>query len=181
MNESPFSLEGRVAVITGGYGVLGSNMTDTLARAGARVAVLGRRREEAIAKSTQLTELGIPAMAVVADVLDESSLKAARDRILSQWGSVDILVNAAGGNVARARTDGVPPFDMPLDAFDEVLRLNLHGTVIPSLVFGTRDGAAEVGQHREHFIDGIHTGHQWCHGILCRKGGGRKLHEVAGG
>ena len=45
-------------------------------------------------------------------------------------------MNAAGGNVARARTDKVPPFGMPFDAFDEVLRLNLHGTVYPTLVFG---------------------------------------------
>ena len=136
MNESPFDLTDRVAVVTGGYGVLGGGMADTLARAGARVAVLGRRREEAIAKAAELTEYGATAMAVVADVLDEASLKAGRDRVLSAWGTIDVLVNAAGGNVARARTDGVPPFNMPLDAFDEALRLNLHGTVIPSLVFG---------------------------------------------
>lgn len=136
MNESPFDLTDRVAVVTGGYGVLGGEMADTLARAGARVAVLGRRREETIAKVAQLTEYGATAMAVVADVLDEESLKAGRDRVLGAWGTIDILLNAAGGNVSRARTDGVPPFNMPLDAFDEVVRLNLHGTVIPSLVFG---------------------------------------------
>ena len=136
MNESPFDLTDRVAIITGGYGVLGGGMADTLARAGARVAILGRRRDEAVAKAAELTEYGATAIAAVADVLDEKSLKAARDRILSEWGTIDILVNAAGGNVARARTDGVPPLNMPLDAFDEALRLNLHGTVIPSLVFG---------------------------------------------
>lgn len=136
MNESPFDLTGRVAVVTGGYGVLGGGMADTLARAGARVVILGRRRAEAVAKAAQLTEMGALAMASVADVQDEASLKSARDRILGEWGTIDILLNAAGGNVARARTDGVPPFNMPLDAFDEVLRLNLHGTVIPSLVFG---------------------------------------------
>jgi len=63
-------------------------------------------------------------------------LRAARDELLGQWGQVDILVNGAGGNVARARTDNAPPFGMPLDAFDEVVRLNLHGTIVPSLVFG---------------------------------------------
>ena len=137
MNQSPFDLTDRVAVVTGGYGVLGGGMADTLARAGARIAVLGRRREQAVAKAAELNEYGATAMAVVADVLDEESLKSGRDRVLGEWGTIDILVNAAGGNVARARTDGVPPFNMPLDAFDEVLRLNLHGTVIPSLVFGT--------------------------------------------
>lgn len=134
MDESPFDLTDRVAIITGGYGVLGGGMADTLARAGARVAILGRRRDEAIAKAAELTEYGATAIAAIADVLDEDSLHAARDRILSEWGTIDILVNAAGGNVAR--TDGVPPFNMPLDTFHEALRLNLHGTVIPSLVFG---------------------------------------------
>lgn len=134
MDESPFDLTDRVAIITGGYGVLGGSMADTLARAGARVAILGRRRDEAIAKAVELTEYGATAIAAVADVLDEHSLQAARDRILSEWGTIDILVNAAGGNVAR--TDGVPLFDLPLDTFNEALRLNLHGTVIPSLVFG---------------------------------------------
>lgn len=136
MIESPFDLTGRVAVVTGGYGVLGGGMADTLARAGARVAILGRRRDEAIAKAEALKEFGVDAMAVVADVLDETSLKAGRDRVLAEWGTIDILLNAAGGNVARARTDGVPPFSMPIDAFDEVVRLNLHGTVVPSMVFG---------------------------------------------
>ena len=63
-------------------------------------------------------------------------LRAARDTLVKAWGGVDILVNAAGGNVARARTDNVTPFKLPFDAFDEVLRLNLHGTVYPTLVFG---------------------------------------------
>ena len=136
MNESLFDLTDRVAVVTGGYGVLGGGMADTLARAGARVAILGRRREEAIAKAAELTEYGAIAMPVVADVLNQDSLIGGRDRILSEWGTIDILVNAAGGNVARARTDGMPPFNIPLDAFDEALCLNVHGTVIPSLVFG---------------------------------------------
>src|SRR5262249_43290521 len=55
----------------------------------------------------------------------------------------DALVNAAGGNVARARNDAKPVFDVPMDAFDEALRLNLHGSVAPSLVFG--EAMAEQG------------------------------------
>src|SRR5262249_49860356 len=54
----------------------------------------------------------------------------------NEWGRVDVLINAAGGNVARARSDTTSVFDIPTDAFDEVLKLNLHGTVVPSLVFG---------------------------------------------
>jgi NAD(P)-dependent dehydrogenase (short-subunit alcohol dehydrogenase family) len=72
---------------------------------------------------------------VTADVLDAESVRSARDRVVATYGGVDILVNAAGGNVARARNDDRPIFDVPIDAFDEALRLNLHGTVIPTLEF----------------------------------------------
>ncbi|HYT72800.1 MAG TPA: SDR family oxidoreductase, partial [Gemmatimonadales bacterium] len=76
------------------------------------------------------------ALALEADVLDAGQVQAARDELIRAWGRVDILVNAAGGNVTRARNDDRSIFGVPLDAFDEVLRLNLHGTVIPALAFG---------------------------------------------
>lgn len=132
----PFDLRGRVAVITGGYGVLGGSMAQALATAGARVVVLGRRAPEAEAMVARLTAAGGEAMMALADVVDRDALVAARGHVEQRWGAIDILVNAAGGNVARARSDGTLPFDLPMDAFDEVLRLNLHGTVLPSLVFG---------------------------------------------
>jgi NAD(P)-dependent dehydrogenase (short-subunit alcohol dehydrogenase family) len=136
MTPESFDLSGRVAVVTGGYGVLGGSMADGLAAAGVRVAVLGRRREPAERKAAEIRERGGEAIALAADVLDEAQLREARDEVLGGWGRIDILVNAAGGNVARARTDHTPVFAMPADAFDEVVRLNLHGSVIPSLVFG---------------------------------------------
>lgn len=145
--RTSFDLTDRVAVVTGGYGVLGASIARGLMRAGARVAILGRRREAAEEMAATLREAGGEAMALVADVLDEEQLQAARTELLEQWDRLDILVNAAGGNVARARTDGVPVFGLPLDAFDEVLRLNLHGAVIPSLVFGevmAREGAGSI-------------------------------------
>lgn len=134
--DSMFSLEGRVAVVTGGYGVLGGSIARGLARAGARVAILGRRRELAEEMAEEIRGHGADAMALSADVLDEGQLRTARDELLGAWDRVDILINAAGGNVARARTDNVPVFGLPVDAFDEVVRLNLHGSVIPSLIFG---------------------------------------------
>jgi NAD(P)-dependent dehydrogenase (short-subunit alcohol dehydrogenase family) len=133
---SSFSLADRVAVVTGGYGVLGGTMASGLAAAGARVAILGRNPARAEAKCADLRASGADAMPLISDVLDEDSLRAARDEVLGAWGQVDILLNAAGGNVARARTDKVTPFAMPMDAFTEVVNLNLHGTVGPSLVFG---------------------------------------------
>lgn len=131
-----YSLAGKVAVVTGGYGVLGGSLASGLAAAGARVAVLGRRRDAAEDKAEQIRAAGGDAMALVADVLDEARLRDARGEVLRTWGRVDALVNAAGGNVARARNDQRPVFDVPWDSFDEVLRLNLHGTVAPTLAFG---------------------------------------------
>jgi len=131
-----FDLRGRVAVVTGGYGVLGGAMADGLAAAGVKVAVLGRSREAALEKADALRRGGAEAMALVASVLDQAQLRLAREELLAAWGQVDVLVNAAGGNVAAARTDHTPVFALALPAFDEVVRLNLHGTVYPTLVFG---------------------------------------------
>lgn len=135
MSADPLSLTGRVAVVTGGYGVLGGSLASGLAAAGARIAILGRRAEPAAAKVSEIRRAGGESMSLVADVLDEKQLREARDALLLAWGRIDILVNAAGGNVARARNDDLPVFDVPLDATEEVLRLNLHGTLVPSLIF----------------------------------------------
>jgi NAD(P)-dependent dehydrogenase (short-subunit alcohol dehydrogenase family) len=129
-------LSGRVAVITGGAGVLGGSMASALAAAGAKVAILGRSREKAERKVAELHAAGAEAIAIQADVTDENALRSARERVLSEWTGIDILINAAGGNVARARTDDKPIFAMPLDAHREVLALNLDGTVVPTIIFG---------------------------------------------
>ncbi len=139
-----FDLSGRVAIVTGGYGVLGSSMAHALAAAGARVVILGRRADAADAVVQSIRAAGGEAMTALADVVDEDALRAVRTEILASWGRIDILVNAAGGNVARARSDNALPFGIPLDAFDEVLRLNLHGTVLPSLILG--EAMAEQGR-----------------------------------
>jgi len=143
----PFRLEGKVAVVSGGYGVLGGAIAADFGIAGARVAVLGRRPDQAERQVERIEDCGGEAMALVADVLDEGTLRASLEAVEDRWGAVDILVNAAGGNVARARNDDGGVFDLPLDAFDEVLRLNLHGTVLPSMVFGkvmARQGSGAV-------------------------------------
>ena len=136
VSGSPFAVSGRVAVITGGYGVLGGAIAAGLARAGAAIAILGRRPEAAAAQAAAIRREGGDASVLIADVLDEGQVRRARDELLKARGRVDILINAAGGNVARARSDDKPVFDVPFDALDEVLRLNLHGTLIPSLIFG---------------------------------------------
>ncbi len=137
-----FGLDGRVAVVTGASGVLGGAIARGLAAAGAQVGLLARRRDrlEALAASFDGA-----AVALEADVLDVARLERARDELLDAFGRVDLLVNAAGGNVAAATTGEVSFFDLPLAALDEVLRLNVHGTVLPAQVFGAAmDGGAIV-------------------------------------
>lgn len=132
-----FSLEGRVAVVTGGTGVLGGAIARGLAGAGARVGVLGRREERAVEVAQDLSASGGEAMALPADVLKRDVLESVRDDVLERWGRMDILVNAAGGNVPAATVgEEEAVFGLPEGAFREVFDLNLVGTLLPSQVFG---------------------------------------------
>lgn len=141
--EDLFGLRGQVAVVTGGTGVLGAVMARGLARAGARVAILGRRRERAEAVAAEIEAAGGEALATPADVLRKDELEAVRAQLLERWGRIDVLVNAAGGNVPEATlSEGRSIFDLPENAFRQVLDLNLLGTLLPSQVFG----AAMAGQ-----------------------------------
>jgi len=128
-----FGLDNQVAVVTGASGVLGGAIARGLAAAGARVGLLARRRErlEALAQ-----ELGESTVVLEADVLDTAQLERARAMVLDRWGRVDALVNAAGGNIPAATVGEQSFFDLPPAALDEVVRLNFHGTVLPSQVFG---------------------------------------------
>lgn len=137
-----------MAIVTGGTGVLGSAMAKGLAGAGARVVVLGRRVERAEEVVQEISHQGGEAIALRADVLDESDLRAARDLVLQRWGRIDILVNAAGGNVAEAIVDEKRSFfAVPRGAFEEVFDLNLLGTVLPCQVFGSvMAGQAGTGE-----------------------------------
>src|SRR5690606_24798185 len=104
-----------------------------------------RSRDSAEAKAAALREKGAEAMALVADVFDRENLEAARGNVLEAWGRIDILSNAVGGHIARARTDVVPVFNLPFDAFDDVVRLNLDGTPYAALVFGKARGQEKRG------------------------------------
>ena len=137
LTETLFSLQGRVAIVTGATGVLGGTMARGLARAGARVGVLGRREERARELAEKITEEGGDALPLSADVLERDQLETARRATLERWGKIDILVNAAGGNIPAATVEeGAKVLALPVEAFREVLDLNLLGTLLPIQVFG---------------------------------------------
>lgn len=98
MNEQ-FSIAGKVAVVTGGSGVLGSNIAEGFLRAGARVIIIGAHQERVDAALECLRAVSSEVAGTVCNVLDIRSLQAVKDQVLSQWGRIDILVNAAGGNI----------------------------------------------------------------------------------
>ena len=135
--SSLFGLDGRVAIVTGGTGVLGGAMARGLAGAGARVGVLGRRQDVAESVAAELETMGSEAMALPADVLQRDQLEAARDAVLGRWGRIDILVNAAGGNIPGATlAPEASVFELSEEAFRQVFDLNMMGTLLPSQVFG---------------------------------------------
>ncbi|MBL7856988.1 MAG: SDR family oxidoreductase [Cyclobacteriaceae bacterium] len=132
-----FGLKDKVALVTGGTGVLGSAMCKSLAMAGARVAILGRRKAAADALAEEIIAHGGEAIGISADVLDRSQLESAKEIILQRFGTLDILVNAAGGNIPGAVVQPDKTFlDLKMDDFQRVVELNLNGTVLPAQVFG---------------------------------------------
>lgn len=136
--ENLHDLTGRVAVVTGGYGVLGGSMARFLAEQGAKVAILGRNAEKGNAKAVEIAETtGGETMFLQADVLDKEALQVACDKLCAEWGGVDILLNAAGGNQAGATiAPNQTIFDLNTEAMRGVVDLNFMGTVLPTLVFG---------------------------------------------
>ena len=140
-----FDIKGKVVVITGATGALTGSVAGYLAAEGVRVACLGRNQgklDVMIARLRQtIPDAGL--LSVVADVCERDSLERARDAVLERWGRVDGLLNGAGGNQPGA----VLPPDQPLEALDfaafrEVVDVNLHGTVLPTLVFAPAMQAA---------------------------------------
>ena len=131
-----FDITGRTAVITGGTGVLGGAMAIGLAEAGAHVVVLGRKKENGDAILKKISEKGKKAMFVQADVLNAEQLSEAKEKILKEHKTIDILINAAGGNLPGAVI--LPEqnfFDLQIAEFQKVVDLNLLGTVLPTKIF----------------------------------------------
>jgi NAD(P)-dependent dehydrogenase (short-subunit alcohol dehydrogenase family) len=148
MNE--LNLKDKVAVITGGAGIICSTMAKSLAAHGVRTVILDLNKEAAVdvAKAIE-KEFDTPSIGLSASVLDKVSLEAAKKDINDKFGSIDILVNGAGGNSPAATTkvekmEGTENenledtfFGLQIEGFDKVFDLNFKGTLIPSMVFAT--------------------------------------------
>ena len=127
MNEI-FSIAGKTAIITGGSGVLGSNIARGFLQAGAKVYIIGAHQDRVQNTIDQLTPLGIIAGSAC-NVLEVEELKRVCDEVKSLWGTIDILINAAGGNIPGGTlTTDQTFFDMQVKDFDKVVDLNLKGT-----------------------------------------------------
>jgi NAD(P)-dependent dehydrogenase (short-subunit alcohol dehydrogenase family) len=140
MTDSLFSLHDKVAVVLGGTGGLGGAMAQSLARAGAKIAVVGRDANRGQQRVDAIRASGGTAIFQAADVLELASLVEAQKSIESQIGYINILVNAAGGNRPEATLPPGADFcKLPLNAWQQVFDLNLVGGVLlPCQAFGQR-------------------------------------------
>ena len=141
------NLEGKVAVVTGGAGVLCKEFAKALAVCGAKVAILGRTLSKAEAVAEEIKAMGGEAIAVSVDVTNAASVNAAHEEVLARLGKCDILINGAGGNNPRATTDKEyfengdldeetkTFFDMSAEDVEYVFNLNFSGTLIPTQAF----------------------------------------------
>ncbi len=135
MNEQ-FSIEGKVAVITGSAGVLGGSLARHFASQGADVVALVHRPEQVQPVLDTLKALGGKPCAYACNVMDKEAVNAIADQVVAAYGKIDILINVAGGNVPGATImDDQNIWDMKLEDWEKVIDLNLNGTVYPCLVF----------------------------------------------
>ena len=147
------NLNGKVAVVTGGGGILCSMMAAELARLGAKVAVADRDSDKANKVAEEIVKNGGTAIGIAFDVLNKEAVAKAAAEIQEKLGPCDILINGAGGNHPSgtttnetlqlsdltAKDESVRTFfDMSVDGFDFVFRLNFMGTLIPSQVFAAQ-------------------------------------------
>lgn len=146
--ELPLNIDysGKVVVITGAGGVLCSMMARAFAKAGAKVAALDLNEEAVKTLAEELKAEGQTCIGYKCNVLEIESIKAARDAIVKDLGTVDILINGAGGNNPRATTDNEFAleakegqktfFDLDPSGVNFVFSLNFQGTLLPTQVFG---------------------------------------------
>jgi NAD(P)-dependent dehydrogenase (short-subunit alcohol dehydrogenase family) len=135
--ENNFSLAGKVVVVTGGTGILGNSFINGIVEAGGVVGILGRNAAVAKERADAINKNGGKAVALIADVLNEAELEAAKTKLLDTFGRLDGLVNGAGGNMPEGvlqNEDDI--FKMNIAGMRQVMDVNTWGTVVPTQVFG---------------------------------------------
>jgi NAD(P)-dependent dehydrogenase (short-subunit alcohol dehydrogenase family) len=135
--QALFDIQGQTAVITGGSGGLGSAIAYALAEVGARVAVISLHAASSAKVVEAIRANGGEAIGIACDVMNRAALEQAYEEILRSFTSIDILINAAGGNSPQATTsDNTSFFDLDVHAINSVLGLNFTGTFQSCQVFG---------------------------------------------
>ena len=137
--EELFSLKDKVIIVSGGTGILGGAFVKAIAEQQAKVVIIGRNEQLGNSRVSEINNNGGNAIFIAADVLDETQLKNAREKIIATYGRIDGLVNAAGGNIPAGV---LPPerdvFDLNIEGVKSAMDLNLWGTIIPVQIFGPK-------------------------------------------
>ncbi|MGN7515935.1 MAG: SDR family oxidoreductase [Allomuricauda sp.] len=137
MGNTLFDITGKVILITGGTGVLGSSMAEYLLSEKAKVVLMGQTRTKVEDKVNELKQKYSYVLGFSGSVLDNHFLMEVKNQVVNTWGRIDVLINAAGGNMPGAVIgEDQTIFDLNMEDFRKVSELNLDGSVIPSLVFG---------------------------------------------
>jgi NAD(P)-dependent dehydrogenase (short-subunit alcohol dehydrogenase family) len=132
-----FSLNEKVIVVTGGTGVLGTGFVKAIAQQGAKVVIIGLDEKSGEQRVAEIETMGGQALSIVANVLEEEQLIAAREKVLATYGYINGLVNAAGGNVPEGvLSPDKDVFDLNIEGMKKAMVLNLWGTITPVQIFG---------------------------------------------
>jgi gluconate 5-dehydrogenase len=156
-----FRLDGRVAMVAGGGGAIGSALAEAFAAAGARVSVVGRTAERLESAAERIQAAGGDALAHVADVTDEAQADAAVEATVERFGSVDIVVNAVGGGAGDALH---PAQEYPRSDWDWIMELNVRSAILPTQAAVRRmiaagNGGAVLNISSVRSILGINAGY----------------------
>ena len=137
-SQDLFSLQDKVIVVTGGTGILGGAFIKAIAKAGGQVIILGRNKEVGNKRAEEIIASGGKAFYISANVLEEADLIAARTMIIERFGTVNGLVNGAGGNMPEGILQpDADIFSLNLEGMKKAMELNLWGTLLPTQIFGS--------------------------------------------
>ena len=135
--EKTFGIKDKIIAITGGSGILGGEIAKGFLQAGAQVILLDKNGEKLNSKVKSLRKFRNKVSGLICDVLQEDELKAINKQIVEKFKRIDVLINAAGGQIAGTTLNiNQSVFDLSISDFNKVTELNLVGTVLPTLVFG---------------------------------------------